>query len=321
MLRAWAACLAHLLSRTALGVALLPHDASLLARLARSSRHAPRRLGEIRSAFEEIAALELERPSVPEGMRLLIGIFSTAEERDGQLREIHRTTWMQRPWVCDATASDAVPSAQCAVYVTFVLGRRSSSSLPSASELLSREGQLTMMAVKENMNEGKTPAWFHHAPAAFPWATHVAKMDGDAAPYLRVLFDRLAELKTQGTCGNLYFGSYWTSCTQLAKDRHVHCAPKSCGYPVGGNFLRYTNPNPRCFSYMQGAFYAISRSLAFNASAEGSFWAASTGPEDLLSGSALAQHAREQGLCVVSVDISGAFLHMGHYRKKLAPLS
>lgn len=231
-------------------------------------------------------------------LRLVIGVFSRAGRHDAPYRQVIRSTWMQQRGVC--TLPSAGPASDCNVYATFVVGNNGGWS--------TGEGDLTVLPMKENMNGGKTRAWFEHATTHYGWATHVAKMDTDAFPYVQLILTALGGFAA--SCDNVY-GGVPVTCTGEA-----YCPPRGCGYSVGDDFMqyRYRGNMADCFSYMQGGFYVLSFGLAANASKSGGWWHRESKrcfPEDALSGRAIQHFARESGICVAALKFASnaAFWH------------
>lgn len=244
-------------------------------------------------------------PVARDDFKLLVGVFSVSDEKD--VRDVARRTWMNHSWICSTGAVDA---KGCAAHVTFVLGKV---QMSARKELLAAEDDLTFLDVRENMDDGKTAVWFHQALKLFPWATHIAKMDTDAFPHFDVLLNRMPafgkSIVAGSACPNFYAGAFW-SCNQA--DDSI-CPPGGCRYPVGNNFLQYEAENPECWSYMQGAFYILSRELVHAVNEDGD-WKKHENkgqPEDAVTGLAIMRFAKKTGSCVGTVDMAGAFHHLG----------
>lgn len=236
-------------------------------------------------------------------IRMVLGVFTRAGCDDRKYRQAIRDTWFQQPGVC--VLGDFSPAPRCSVHVTFVVGNNGQET---------GEEDLTILPIKENMDLGKTHAWFHHASREFTWATHIAKIDMDAFPHiakmLHGMHTQLAESKPK--CSNVVGGRLWRCWDE------PFCPPYSCGQ-AGEDFLRHNIDDPRCFSYMQGAFYFVSRELAVNTSVPGGFWeteSAKCYPEDVIAGHAIQQFASQHQVCVSTVrfETDEAYWHKNVWR-------
>eukprot|EP00418_Pyrodinium_bahamense_P005907 CAMPEP_0179021990 /NCGR_PEP_ID=MMETSP0796-20121207/6176_1 /TAXON_ID=73915 /ORGANISM="Pyrodinium bahamense, Strain pbaha01" /LENGTH=267 /DNA_ID=CAMNT_0020717841 /DNA_START=166 /DNA_END=969 /DNA_ORIENTATION=- len=236
---------------------------------------------------------------IPPEARLVLGIFSIAE--DASIREIIRQTWMQRPGVCGVPYQG--PPRNCKVAVTFVLGR-TQGLRGHASQSLMNEKYMTFLDVPENMNSGKSQAWFRHATRQFGWATHFGKMDQDTFPHFGELGSSVRSHNSEG-CPNMFIGA-------LGEAR----ADERCGQPLQDNFLEYRRPDLHCAGFMVGALYMLTRKLAEGVSAEGREWDHRTAlhePEDYALGHAVVDYARRVGACVgfAKLQMGHAYTHLG----------
>lgn len=106
------------------------------------------------------------------------------------------------------------------------------------------EDRLVLFGEPENMNAGKTFAWFAYAAQAFPWSTHIAKMDLDTFPFMHSLLSRVPsyseEPQTYQYLGNHHkFGKGRSkSCKQVVQGVLSTCSqllwPRSSPWRVVG---------------------------------------------------------------------------------------
>uniref|UniRef100_A0A7S1MNW4 Hexosyltransferase n=1 Tax=Alexandrium catenella TaxID=2925 RepID=A0A7S1MNW4_ALECA len=136
---------------------------------------------------------------LPSSIRLILGLFTVPQ--DAEYREVVRRTWLDQTGVCYWQRE---PREGCQVYVAFVIGKSGAGDGAGGVNLTSeqmaeahREPGMFVLDVEENMNFGKSPAWFGEAQKAFPWATHIGKIDMDTYPFIRKLVFRMAGI---GTC-------------------------------------------------------------------------------------------------------------------------
>lgn len=97
---------------------------------------------------------------------------------------------------------------------------------------------------KENMNEGKTIRWFEYAAAAFPDAQFYFKTDDHTALNLTSICSYLLSIHDP-----------------LAMDYIGRIIPITKVFPPPYPPDRCTNFTGRCWVYMQGGFYGLSRAL------------------------------------------------------------
>lgn len=254
------------------------------------------------------------REPLPSGVQLVLGVMSTAGQ--GPYRDVIRGTWMSQRGVCPLSGGPA--PGGCSVYVAFVLGARGPGGAPAEDRRMvaGPEEDVLLLNISENMNHGKTYAYFRHVVRAHPWATHVGKMDMDAYPYIHKL---VTSLREPHHCKAAYIGRPWT-CYHSKK-----CPPAGCGKPVGHDFLQYCGEGlagqhcgmQPCWTFMQGGLYLMSRELAQGLTAAGSAWERRhQGYEDAITGRAVYSHATEHNICVSTWDPE-AWDH--HMRKPTPP--
>jgi len=298
------------------------------------SQRSPARQGDGGHASEEQLPLALpmylkrwrlwmgrENITVPdiagEWPRVALGVFMRPNDMDRQFLDRIRTTWVNQPLACNVSELGRAP--QCRFGVTFVTGL-------DAGGKISREKDFTTLPMDEYASCGKSWAWFNHAATAYPQATHIAKMDCDAFPHLSRFLSIL--LAFRSPCDNVFGGRSLTAYgdnepagpflqTCLEPE---YCPPTHCGHPVASDFLRYNVTDPRCFSYMHGAFYFMTRPLAVEAAKPGGWWhqqGQACHPEDVVTGHAVQKYGAEKGVCVASLHLNGlvAYAHVDHPRR------
>jgi Galactosyltransferase len=157
---------------------------------------------EISSSYEKVKATEAtttDDESFNDNSRrttFLIGIFSTME--DNQTRSIIRKTMLGNDLPDDVKRrlcnlneflNITYDTTKCRIVYTFVIGGNAS-GLPAlyttddmifdAHNITSQEKDLTILNIKENANEGKTPTWFLYASTIIKSKIdYVSKMDSD----------------------------------------------------------------------------------------------------------------------------------------------
>merc|ERR1719443_2803066 len=66
--------------------------------------------------------------------------------------------------------------------------------MPGAEEEYNLNGDMVFLhGEEENMDDGKTFAWFEYASRAYPWADYIAKMDMDTFPFPVRIASKLPE--------------------------------------------------------------------------------------------------------------------------------
>jgi len=222
-------------------------------------------------------------------IELVVGVFSGAGSEARPYRDVIRDTWLRQPYVCSLSEgrSDA-----CSVYVTFVVGNDRDQD-PA-------EADVTILPIKENMDEGKTRVWFQFAATQWPWGTHIMKMDLDAFPYFSNVL-RMIGGSSHFSCRNVYGGNMmsWSGAPFMPS--------RPCGLPLRNNFMKYEHDDPDCFAYAQGAMYLLTRELAANASKAGEYWDLETRehcyPEDVMTARALKHYGKDHDVCISALDL------------------
>lgn len=179
----------------------------------------------------------------PDRCSFLLGVFSTAGERQG--RDTLRKLWKD---------SSRGGFGGCQVHPVFVLGK---SAIDITSELSSFE-DIIVLEETENMNDGKTFAWFkysHHHLQNYTW---VGKADMDTFLNLRALSIALATVPQQESYGGVLVNDF------------IRCGQYSfC---------------PHGLPYFSGSFYFLSRDVISLIMERGFAEVRKKGPEDLQTG-------------------------------------
>jgi len=247
------------------------------------------------SLWKEMAAADERANTTFEEGALIIGVFSVGSATEYQ--KVIRDTWMNQRGVCNLMG-EKVPRAGCSVYTAFVMGRdysNDSAWTPSGDGLY--------LDVQENMNQGKTMAFFRFAARQFPWATHIAKMDMDAFPFLHKVVASL--YGSEKPCRAKY--EYWG-----AKFGSKHCE----NYPFGRTFTDNCPDDScvkklPCADQMNGGMYGLSRDLALEATEPGDVWAqGAAGGEDGVTGRRLREWSHKNNKCVSMWMMADSYFHM-----------
>uniref|UniRef100_A0A7S1W1Y0 Hexosyltransferase n=1 Tax=Alexandrium catenella TaxID=2925 RepID=A0A7S1W1Y0_ALECA len=248
--------------------------------------------------LEDAQVLSKNSSMAAAGTRVVIGIFTTLLSKSKQYREVIRSTWMSQPRVCSVRAGSIMMRKECDFFVTFVAARNRDSVFPFG------ENDLTILNIHENIDCGKTLAWFEFAVERYPEATHIAKMDMDAyvdLPRLSLMLHGFAD-----ECPRVYGGRTWA----CGED---YCPPPTCKDPVGTDFRQYSpskETKEACWTYMQGGFYFMSQLMARDISGNNGWWAVQSkrcSPEDALVGAAIQHWGSEHTTsCIAVMDLKGS---------------
>ncbi len=175
--------------------------------------------------------VDLEKKADVQDCQYLVGVFAPMELI--LPRAFHRQSWMQHPSVCTSCRPG------CKIVYKFVIGAPLTEYL-WAEQLLHND--LWVVDILENMNAGKTYAWFKSA-ASMPRYKAVFKMDLDSRISVAPLLQHL-----QAMTSNTYYGTMLdVSCKVIPE----YCPPTGCK----GAF------SSTCWTYASGALYGLSQDL------------------------------------------------------------
>lgn len=259
--------------------------------------------------------------------KIVLGVFSVVEprrKRENKVRHSIRLSWMDHPAVC---LLDNITDT-CVIHVAFVVG--DSGKVQRRMKRIPEQGGASWVQIPlnppgtpeqpgvlelnitENMDNGKSFAWFEYASRRWDWADYVFKCDEDVFIHVDNLLEGIAEANAPGTCPEAYLGRVWTC---LGNES---CPPRSCGPPLGHDFWAYDAPNTSgCWTYMQGGMYGMSRQLASDITEpDGFFSLHRDGYEDMVTGQAVAQYAELHRKCLYIWDSQQvAKDHMYHHMR------
>lgn len=171
--------------------------------------------------------------------KLLFGIL--VKSKDVEQRDVLRQTWMQQDQICKASSG---PTDGCVVYVTFV----TTVSEPLPADCIEAQDCLQVRAPEGWTHlYHKTKAMFLKAIDAFPWATHIGKLDVDTFPYFHRLLPEISN-------------------SQYSLVGHMYSTSRAPCRSPSDSVLGHTGSNK--VLYPQGGFYLLSRDLAAGAFAE-----------------------------------------------------
>jgi len=198
--------------------------------------------------------------------------------------DVHRDTWMQQRGVC-TLGKEPTQRDDCSVYVTRVVGQ--ATGVLNSPEWAFLEEDKIELRIKENMDMGKTFYMLHALSRAVPWATHIAKMDLDAYPYI---YNLVSSLHSKQKCAPAYqwmgrplrapksdlcSGEPWVFNDTLRSHNNDVCTDGQCAASIN-------------LQYMQGGMYILSRSLAHDVTElDGFYFKNKVGPEDKCLGEAI----------------------------------
>lgn len=233
----------------------------------------------------ERQAPEFAEP-LPTNLRVVMGVMSgPLDMRTQTAIRVIRTTWMDQPGVC--VLDKASPAAGCVVHVAFVIGTGSDRVL-SMNPVPPNETTLDKGIVRLDAGPRWTVMpWFRYASRAFPWATHIVKMDHDFFPHLRRILPTFASPIHHPL---QYLGQQFHShgCQFRMEDIRTgrEKAPRSC-----------------C---MYGGFYVMSRQLAEKVTPKGGYWEGHQrwigSNEDRATGWAVSEYARRTQSHIMTLD-------------------
>lgn len=263
------------------------------------------------------ASWQLARPA-----KVILGIFSRVEPqriRGKHIREIIRNSWMDHPAVCHL---DDITDG-CVIRVVFVVGdsqkamqkkMKRKRDKRGASWLLDEKGLLELN-ITENMDSGKSFAWFDYASRRYTWADYIAKCDEDVFLHVDNFLEGIDQASAKAHCPRAYLGRPWT-----CVDNDI-CPPDACGPPVNHNYWAYDKDaeaerEGRCWSYMQGGMYGMSRRVALEVTKKGGFFSKhQVGYEDMMTGYALANTYGKDKPCLyvwnsTQVSMDRMYVHL-----------
>lgn len=145
----------------------------------------------------------LARPAVGQHVRLAIGLFTYDAPHAFERRDLIRATWMALNNVFHR-----VRNPTGTIQVFFVMGApHTADSLPALEAEQQRHSDLFVLDQQENMNFGKSHAWFVAAARHFNNTTvrYVSKLDDDVALHPIRVEQALSELPRH----RLYWGHLW----------------------------------------------------------------------------------------------------------------
>jgi len=245
---------------------------------------------------------------LPPTVQIVFGFPAVLSETLEDYWQVHKSSWMSQPGVCSLGA----PPKQrpgCTVYVARVVGNgqtfvprgRGHGPPLDARSWEFRSDDVLWMDMTENLNNGKTFWLFHVLSASVPFATHIAKVDLDAYPYVHKLTTFLHS--QQGCASDLqYVGvpmkrSWWK---QPSHNLSSTCASQTCFEDID-------------MTFHQGGMYVVSRALALGMTGDlsGYYSSNKVGWEDEVFGLAVRQYqANIAGAGCVSVFYAhGAWHH------------
>jgi Galactosyltransferase len=170
----------------------------------------------------------------------VIGIFSVIQSFER--RQTIRDTWVSL--IHDGSGTDLNTNsndghAPCRVIIRFVVGKPVGGSTQQLRSRLETEqtryGDIIQLDMRENVNQGKTYAWFTYCAMHFPAATYLGKADDDIFIRIDVL-----QYELQFAPRVRLYGGFETDLTGCGSKGHI------C---------------PRGWTYMSGQFYFISQDL------------------------------------------------------------
>lgn len=218
--------------------------------------------------------------------KVLVGVFTHFSERSTAYRDLLRNTWMQQAGVCIYPKM----GDECVIVAMFVACAKRLREDAASPVFDPNEPDMLILNMYDSDVNGKSFEWFKLAATHFAWADYVARAKEDT--YLHV--GRLLDALPQDECSQAYLGKPWTCAIK-------NCPPLSCGPPVKRSILLYNDPTNRtdCWSFMDGGFYALSRSLMVDITLPDGFYEKNKkGLENLQVGLAVTEYARRTGKCV-----------------------
>lgn len=180
-----------------------------------------------------------------------------SKKSEGAFRTAVRETWMDQVGICNANNG---PKIGCMMYVLFAYVDSTDREVPSdcskAKDCVGADGQEGFKHLGE-----MTISLYRKVLEAYPWATHIGKLDMDTFPHFQRLLPSIPQGKYSLT-GNMVDHRGCGSAS--------YCPPEQCSKPIDGNLLNYLFWSGRrhigvsvhCWSFPQGGLYLLSRDLA-----------------------------------------------------------
>jgi len=212
----------------------------------------------------------LDEP-LPSSVQVLLALPSTQDQTP--YWKVIKDTWGNQRDVC-LLGQSRQKTAGCVGYLVRVFGEKESwndrkHKAPLDGYKFLGDGEL-LLQTKENRDSGKILYMFRVLAVECPWATHIAKVDMDAYPYV---FTLTAGLKSKQGCAADY--QYFGHGAQRFYNHKIGCkinATFSLNYfcPASQNRCpEQTLREDGCWVFNEGGTYILSRSLAVDVTAEG----------------------------------------------------
>lgn len=144
---------------------------------------------------------------------------------------------------------------------------------------------------EENMNEGKTRAWFQYAAHTYPRSDWIFKLDTDVA----IHWASMSKWLTKTHRDLRYIGALNT---YEFCGKYSHCPRPGCKDMTGS-----------CWIYMSGGFYGLSTELASSLSTCPYYKSHSVGIEDLMVGRAIKDCAAGAHVQVIGIPRNVSWCH------------
>jgi len=252
---------------------------------------------------------------LPTGLQVVMALPLRDDAQSDGYWQVVRRTWANQRGVC-ILGKDLKQQDGCQVYVVRVVANQEGwqpnmdqvwdSTRPAAPTFygydFEMDGRLRLN-MTENMRRGKTFRLLQTLSNTVSWATHIAKVDVDAYPYMYRFMSSLASHSQ--SCGTKY---------QYAGVRIYlkHCARKrplpknmtnACQARMGGG-----EDMPECAYFNNGGLYVLSADLARHITQPGGNFDryCCEGPEDSTVGGTIFFHVKD---CVASWSLLGSVHH------------
>lgn len=196
------------------------------------------------------------------GVKLLIITLTMSHELG--YREVHRRTWMSRPGICKINASTLEEPRNCRAFVTFAVGKVGRNGIVDGfvDEEARLYGDVTRVDAQDPSATGFNPhaklrhkekdlAMLLYASNHWSWVTHLGKNDLDNYPQVDLILKDISDPE-----GMKLGASKGKPPTNWSADK---TRPIYYGALMGGDPAVIVQTMPG--SFIQGQFYAITRSL------------------------------------------------------------